>query len=111
MPHANKEDRLRCNRESMARRGERNKHLINMYKTEAGCKVCGERRHWVLDLHHRDPETKTIRRWADLIKYSKKRVIEEMLLCDVLCANCHRDHHTWERRDVRSDSQDRGSDA
>jgi hypothetical protein len=84
---------------------------VNMYKTEAGCKVCGERRAWCLDFHHRDPDTKSfqlqhremLRRW-DVI-------VEEMLKCDVLCANCHRDHHYQEKLDVRSNSQDRGSDA
>ena len=67
---------------------------VQAYKEQQGCPVCGEKRHWVLDLHHRDGDTKeaTI---ADMLRknYSWERIMQELEKCDVLCSNCHRDYH------------------
>lgn len=63
------------------------------------CKICGESRHWVLDFHHIDPNKKTM----NISEYSisgtasfetkKKRILEEIQHCIIVCANCHRDIH------------------
>lgn len=67
---------------------------IQLYKESVGCKVCGEKRHWVLDLHHRDGDTKEATISNMLRKnYSWERIMEELKKCDVLCSNCHRDYH------------------
>jgi hypothetical protein len=94
---------------------QKNNDLVCMYKTEAGCKYCGERRHWCLDLHHRDPATKDrqYRNIADMMhSCGVDRVVDELLKCDVLCANCHRDHHFQEQLNAaRPDDQDGGPDS
>ncbi len=57
------------------------------------CK-CGED-HWAcLEFHHRDPAQKDMH-ISDLRRGtgSKKRILEEVAKCDVMCANCHRKLH------------------
>jgi hypothetical protein len=59
------------------------------------CKVCGyDKNLGVLQFHHRDPKTKvskldvrilTNRTWEFCIEEAKK--------CDLLCSNCHAEHH------------------
>lgn len=63
-------------------------------KKKLKCELCGENRHWVLDFHHNDPLLKDeavgfmARRVA-----SKKKILDEISKCTVLCSNCHRDLH------------------
>ena len=72
--------------------------VINAYKAQ-GCAKCGTMHPAVLQLHHRDPDTKR--------ESMKKRTVNgkfnnqgfaalswaaldaELAKCDVLCANCH----------------------
>lgn len=63
-------------------------------KSRAACKACGEDDPRCLDFHHRDPTEKEFK-LADAIRqgWSKKKIVEEIAKCDVLCANCHRKHH------------------
>ena len=67
---------------------------VHQYKTQKGCKICGETRHWVLDLHHRDGDTKEYN-ISDMLRknMSWENILAELEECDVLCANCHRDWH------------------
>lgn len=72
---------------------ERKKALLHSRKAAVGC-PCGESDPIVLDLHHRDPESKSQRLrgrgrglWA---KLSYEEIAVELEKCDVLCANCHR---------------------
>lgn len=68
--------------------------LVQEYKTSKGCAVCGEKRHWVLDLHHRDGKEKEDTVSNMLRKnVSWEKIQEELDRCEVLCANCHRDYH------------------
>lgn len=64
------------------------------YKSTKGCKICGERRHWVLDLHHRDGDEKerTVSRMISK-NICWDKILLEINKCDVLCSNCHRDYH------------------
>lgn len=61
------------------------------YLTRHPCVDCGEADPIVLEFDHRDPETKRaevgvlISRGASL-----RRVLAEIILCDIRCANCHR---------------------
>jgi hypothetical protein len=67
------------------------------------CSICGESRHWCLDFHHTDPSIKTM----NISEYSisgtasfetkKKRILDELEHCVVVCANCHRDIHYKEK--------------
>lgn len=67
------------------------------YKSKHPCENCGEKRYYVLDFHHKDPEKKEfdlglmIRRIC-----SKKRILAEIKKCRVLCSNCHRELHYLE---------------
>ena len=62
-------------------------------KMSLKCIKCGESRHWVLEFHHRDPSKKEGSISRLLRGGSKKKVLEEIKKCDVLCANCHRTRH------------------
>ena len=68
------------------------------------CSKCGDNRHWVLDFHHVNPSKKTI----SISVYSisgtasfetkKKKILQELENCILLCANCHRDYHYQEKQ-------------
>lgn len=67
---------------------------VQEYKSSLGCKICGEKRYWVLDLHHRNSDEKE-KAIADMLRknVSWEKILKELEKCDVLCANCHRDYH------------------
>ena len=47
-----------------------------------------------LDLHHRDPSTKSFNITArEMGNMSKEKIYAEADKCDLLCANCHREEH------------------
>ena len=74
-------------------------YVHEFYKTPGvhtwECSECGFEGHPVsFDCHHRDPSTKSFglseaRRGS----YSKKRILDELEKCELLCANCHRLEH------------------
>jgi hypothetical protein len=66
---------------------------IAEYKTLVGCRRCGYNEHAAaLELHHRDPATKS--QDFKVSVQTGKITRAEVELCDVLCANCHRiEHH------------------
>lgn len=66
--------------------------FINRYKQMCGCKLCGEKRYWVLDFHHQS-KNKEFHVTSDGRSYSFDKVKEEIRKCIVLCSNCHRDLH------------------
>ena len=73
-------------------RNARNTQRIREWKSEQGCKCCGEDYAQCLELHHLDPTEKefdpsagSIRSWESFLKEAAK--------CVVLCANCHRKVH------------------
>lgn len=80
-----------------------NKKVFEWFKAlreKLKCEKCGEDRHWVLDFHHNDPKTKDGSIGAMARKVgSKKRILEEIKKCKVLCSNCHRDFH-YKQRDI-----------
>jgi L-lysine 2,3-aminomutase len=57
------------------------------------CSQCGEDDPIVLDFHHPNPNEKggTVANIAH--RWSRKRILQEIEKCDVMCANCHRRHH------------------
>ena len=66
-------------------------------KKKQGCAKCGDKRIYVLDFHHINPEEKdnTI---AHMIKSSSiEKLVEEVDKCKLLCANCHREFHYLEK--------------
>jgi hypothetical protein len=76
--------------------------MINWYieiKKNLKCESCGESRYWVLDFHHINPKEKEYE-VSSLIRIgNKKRVLDEINKCKVLCANCHRDLHHQEKQE------------
>ena len=67
------------------------------YKSNLQCKICGETHPACIDFHHKDIFTKKFDISRSLPIGSKKRILEEMKKCDVLCANCHRKLHYEEK--------------
>jgi hypothetical protein len=67
---------------------------LREYKQALACAACGEAHPATLDFHHTDAANKeftigdaTNHRW------SKRRLLEEIAKCEILCANCHRKRH------------------
>ena len=78
---------------------KRNKELrewFTEYKKTLFCNKCGDNRWYVLDFHHKNGEEKDLN-VSILVNYGKKRILEEIKKCDVLCSNCHRELHHFEK--------------
>ena len=61
------------------------------------CSKCNENRSYCLDFHHINPKQKKFNIKNSIGGgYGKKRILEEIDKCIVLCANCHRTLHYWE---------------
>ncbi|AEN06896.1 homing endonuclease associated repeat-containing protein [Halolamina sp.] len=73
---------------------QRKRAWVRTYKSRRGCSNCGHRNPEALDLHHVDSRTKTkpVSRFVS-DGCSVQRLIREMELCEVICANCHRQLH------------------
>lgn len=72
---------------------------IDALKAAKGCSLCSENDPACLDFHHTDPATKTYtisRLYAGT--WSWERILQEIALCEVMCANCHRKKHRTEHR-------------
>jgi hypothetical protein len=79
---------------SLRRYTERTEWIRNI-KSQLCCTKCGENHIACLDFHHRNPKEKEMGIGKMLTRASRKRVLEEMKKCDVLCKNCHAKYH-WE---------------
>lgn len=66
------------------------------YKKELSCQKCGEDDFRVLDFHHIRDKDREISNSIQ-VGWSKKRILEEMKKCEVLCCKCHRILH-WEEK-------------
>src|SRR6266704_92645 len=72
------------------------KKYIQQQKVGLSCKRCGNDVIRVLDFHHTDKSSKEAS-IASMAKrgWSQERILQEIVKCEVLCANCHRILH-WE---------------
>jgi hypothetical protein len=72
--------------------------FINNMKDDKPCADCNlPHSYWRLDFDHRNGEKKLFE--ISKLKaglYSKKKILEEIAKCDLVCANCHR-LRTWNR--------------
>lgn len=69
--------------------------FVNRYKSIVGCKNCRDKRFYVLDFHHKYGKDFNISNGiSSTVSISKLK--DEIRKCDVLCANCHREHHHLE---------------
>jgi hypothetical protein len=69
---------------------EKRNHRAFIISLKTKCIICGETHPACLEFHHKDPLKKEF-----LISklYNKKRILEEIKKCNVLCSNCHRKYH------------------
>lgn len=74
-------------------RRKANRLYVNEYKKSNICVKCGTSNYLVLDFHHVNPSDKT-KEISELVKQSNiKKIKEEIIKCQLLCANCHRIEH------------------
>jgi len=73
------------------------------YKRTLYCMMCGESHPACLQFHHRDRSEKSFS-VADMARRptSKKRIMNEIKKCDVLCVNCHAKRHWRETHETDS---------
>ena len=72
------------------------KNLVNEYKSNKGCVKCNESRYYVLDFHHIDP-TKKLFQICGGENGGWKKNKKEIDKCIILCSNCHREYHHFQR--------------
>ena len=90
----NKEKRKQSFRRSAEKRYAELKEWFNEYKSTLKCEKCPEEDPVCLDFHHNNPGKKEISISVALRRrYSKKKIMEEIEKCIVICANCHRKLH------------------
>ena len=83
-----------CANKKESERYYQKKEYIESFKNK--CQKCGESRTYMLDFHHKNKDDKdfTI---GQLKKGSFELIKKEIDKCTVLCANCHREFHYFER--------------
>lgn len=75
---------------------ERNILIVEEAK-QCGCQKCNEKRLYLMEFHHINPEEK-INTIAHMIKSaSESSLKKELSKCIVLCANCHREFHYFNK--------------
>ena len=74
----------------------RGQTFMNKHRAICGCKKCGDKRYWLIDYHHIDPNTKD-----NPVTYYKTGRLDilkkELRKCIPLCRNCHTDFHHQEK--------------
>jgi 5-methylcytosine-specific restriction endonuclease McrA len=85
----------RCRSEAVIRRRRKVKGML-IEACGGACKSCGYSKYdGALDFHHRDAEGKEFSLGsAGSISY--ERLLAEAQKCDLLCSNCHAEHHATE---------------
>ena len=85
---------IEVDRRKRRERQRRNRDFGRLVREMNGCCICGESVHISLDFHHIDPSTK-FAKGAMQRRYNSSlaKMKEEMELCVVICANCHRKLH------------------
>lgn len=73
------------------RKLDERRSFIDLIKLENGCALCGYKDHAVaLDFDHINPLEKNFTIGTKYLTVSKKRLLQEIEKCRILCANCHR---------------------
>ena len=76
------------------------------WKSSQGCFKCGDKRSYVLDLHHVDNRregnknrllSRIISSGTLSFENRKKKILDEAKNCVVVCSNCHREIHYFEK--------------
>ena len=66
------------------------------YKTTLVCEQCDESESCCIDFHHKRDKEMVVGECAGH-GWSKKRILNEIEKCEILCANCHREKHRKHR--------------
>lgn len=83
---------------------EKSRETWRTFKRTLKCALCEENHSWTLDFHHvvRDPSNKKVYKLVSNGMY--KQAIQEIRdKCVVLCANCHRKGHYYEKHGIPVD--------
>jgi len=96
--HYEQNKHMYCKRNKRNR--QRNRDWLNEYKKSLCCSRCKESRWYVLDFHHTNPNKKERTISQIVSTWGIERTKKEMEKCEVLCRNCHAEHHYLERSDV-----------
>lgn len=84
----------KCHNNFVKMRHLQKQNVIEQIKSELGCAKCGDKRGYIIDFHHKNPEQKSDGISQMLRHNSKKEtIIDELQKCIPLCANCHREFH------------------
>ena len=75
----------------------RNTSKVNELKEKLGCVKCKDKRYYLIDFHHLNPNEKENTVARLVIHASIKDTINELKKCVPLCSNCHREFHYMER--------------
>ena len=86
-----KEDRRRNKEEKI--------DFLNRYKKKLCCEICGEKRDYVLQFHHKEDKNNEVSSLA-FEGASLNRIKKEIRKCKVLCANCHIELHYLKRNNM-----------
>jgi len=82
------------------RSDKKRKEWFEEYKQSLKCEKCGDNRWYVLEFHHLDPTEKDFNVSNAITSYGREKLLSEVKKCMVLCANCHREVHYQERKDL-----------
>ena len=92
----NKDKYLKYQRKANKKSYNRGQEFINKHRALCGCQKCGDKRYWVIDYHHINPNEKD-----HPITYYKTSTLDilkkEIKKCIPLCRNCHTDFHYQEK--------------
>lgn len=88
-----------CHSAYMKQKYQEKKNIIQELKSKCACAKCGDTRGYVLDYHHLNPKQKdnTVARLTSN-NSNLDKTFEEIEKCIVLCANCHREFHYFEKQ-------------
>ena len=67
------------------------------FKNDLQCERCSETHIACLEFHHKDDDKLFNISTSAGQGFSKKKILEEMEKCNILCSNCHRKLHYEER--------------
>lgn len=70
---------------------------LHSVKVASGCQRCDEKDPVCLDFHHVDESTKRFNIASNIHNMSRKTMEDEIAKTIVLCSNCHRKLHYYER--------------
>lgn len=72
---------------------------LSSIKETTGCAYCGETESSCIEPHHPHEKKETVSRiFSDYL--SETKIINELLKCIPLCANCHRKYHSGSGKDT-----------